>query len=76
MPEPRECLLQRALGGYERCPGTDCPLFEDGACGLHDLRTDTDTNPELARFLLDVRARLAPQEGWRPFRRLGRPVRG
>jgi hypothetical protein len=71
MPEPRECLLQRALDAHERCPGTECPFFENGACRLQELRADIDTNPQLARFLLDLRARLAAGEGWQPYRRLG-----
>ena len=39
-----------------------------------DLKADLDTNPQLARFLLDLRAGLSSQEGWQPFRRMGRPV--
>ena len=75
MSESRECLLHRALDGHERCPGPTCPFFEDGECRLHELRADIDTNPQLARFLLDLRARLAAREGWQPLRRLGTQVR-
>ena len=76
MSDPGECLLQRALDGHERCPGAECPFFEDGACRLQELRADIDTNPQLASFLLDLRARLAGREGWQPYRRLGaRPRR-
>jgi len=75
MSELRECLLQRALDGHERCPGPDCPFFDDGECRLQELRADIDTNPQLARFLLDLRGRLAAREGWQPYRRLGTPVR-
>jgi hypothetical protein len=75
MPEQRECLLQHALHGHERCPGSACPFYEDGECRLQELQPDINTNPELARFLLDLRARLAPRDGWQPFRRLGKPVR-
>jgi hypothetical protein len=75
MPDPRECLLQRALDGHERCPGSACPFFEDGQCRLRDLNADIETNPQLARFLLDLRAQLVAREGWQPFRRLGTPVR-
>ena len=75
MAERRECLLQRALDAHERCPGAGCPFFEDGACRLHELRADIDTNPHLARFLLDLRARLAARQGWQPYRRLGTQVR-
>jgi hypothetical protein len=35
-------LLQRALDGHERCPGPDCPFFDDGECRLQDLRADID----------------------------------
>jgi hypothetical protein len=72
-PHPQECLLQHAVGGHERCPGEECPFFERGECRLGELRVDIDTNPQLAGFLLDLRARLAGREGWQPFRRLGRP---
>ena len=75
MSEPQDCLLQRALDAHERCPGSDCPFFEGGECRLRDLGPDLDTNRQLARFLLDLRARLSPREGWQPFRRIGRPVR-
>jgi hypothetical protein len=73
--KPHECLLQRALDGYERCPGSDCPFFKEGECGLQELKADIDTNPQLARFLLDLRAQLAGREGWQPYRRLGTQVR-
>ena len=43
--------------------------------GFRSSRPDINANPELARFLLDLRARLAPRDGWQPFRRLGKPVR-
>lgn len=75
MSEPRECLLQRALDGHEHCPGAACPFFEEDVCRLQELRADLDTNPQLARFLLDLRARLAGQDGWQPYRRLGKPAR-
>ena len=47
MSEPQECLLQRALDAHERCPGADCPFFDDGECRLRDLKADLDTNPQL-----------------------------
>jgi hypothetical protein len=75
MSEPGDCLLQRALDGYERCPGSDCPFFADGTCRLRELKADIATNPQLARFLLDLRGRLARRDGWQPFRRLGTQVR-
>jgi hypothetical protein len=70
-PKAPECRLQRALGGYERCPGEECPFFEGRECRLQELWTDIDTNAQLARFLLDLRASLASRPGWQPFRRLG-----
>lgn len=76
MSELGDCLLQQALDGYERCPGSDCPFFEDGACRLQELKADIATNPQLARFLLDLRGHLARRDGWQPFRRLGTHVRG
>ena len=69
MDESPECLLQRGLDGYERCPGDACPFWADGRCRLGDLRADIATNPELARLLLDLRAQLQGGTGWRIFRR-------
>lgn len=75
MPESGECLLQGALDRHERCPGSTCPFFEDGECRLQELKADIDTNPQLAAFLLDLRARLAGHEGWQPFQRLSTQAR-
>ena len=66
----RGCLLQHALDRHEHCPGDTCPFWVRGSCALDELRADIETNPELAGFLLDLRARMAGGEGWRPFRRL------
>jgi len=64
------CTLQRAVDHAERCPGESCPFWKDGACGLADIRSEIESNPELARYLLDLRA--AEVEGWSPFRRAPR----
>jgi hypothetical protein len=71
MDETPDCLLQRALDGYERCPGDVCPFWTEQRCRLGDLRADIDTNPELARLFLDLRARLMGGDSWRMFRRVG-----
>ena len=64
-----------AVGRSERCPGDSCPFWSGGGCGLQEIRADLETNPELAGFLLDLRASAAGVEGWDPFRRLTRPRR-
>jgi hypothetical protein len=69
----RECVLQRALDGHERCPGDACPFWSGGDCQLNSLEIDLDTNPELAQFFLEMRGRLTQGEGWRPFRRVAAP---
>jgi hypothetical protein len=71
MSDAPDCLLQQAVDGHERCPGDACPFWADGRCRLGDLRADIATNPQLARFLLDLRARLMGGEDWRIFRRVG-----
>ena len=70
MSEQFDCLLQQALDGHERCPGDTCPFWTNGRCRLGDLRADIETNPDLARFFLDLRARFMDGEGWRVFRRV------
>jgi hypothetical protein len=72
MDETPDCLLQRALDGYEGCPGDACPFWADERCGVGGLRADIATNPEFAALLLDLRAQLMGGEGWRIFRRVGR----
>ena len=73
---PAECLLQHALDGHERCPGEGCPYWSNGGCQIEQLlRADINTNPELAGFLLDLRAQLMDGGQWRPFRRVGTPGR-
>ena len=70
MDEAPECLLSRAVDGYERCPGAGCPFWRNGRCQMGDLRADIDTNPQLARLLLDLRAQMMGSDGWRLFRRV------
>jgi hypothetical protein len=70
-----ECTLQHAVGRSEHCPGDACPFWADDGCGLESIRADIETNPELAAYLLDVRASAAGTTGWDPFRRLPRPQR-
>jgi len=66
------CTLQHAVGRSERCPGSACPFWVDRGCALDGIRSDLETNPELAGYLLDLRASAAGVVGWSPFRRLGR----
>jgi hypothetical protein len=68
-----ECMLQHTVGHAERCPHDACPFWLNDGCGLESIRADIETNPELAGFLLDVRAAAAETRGWRPFRRVSRP---
>ena len=64
------CTLQEAVGRSERCPGSACPFWVDEGCALDGIRTDIETNPELAGYLLDLRASAAGVVGWSPFHRL------
>lgn len=70
MADERLCLLQTAVGRHERCPGEACPYWQDGGCPLEQMRADIETNPELAGFLLDLRAQIMGGGVWRPFRRV------
>lgn len=71
-PEPQNCTLQDAVGRHERCPGDSCPFWAGQGCALDAVRTDIETNPELAGYLLDLRASAAGVKGWAPFRMLPR----
>ena len=66
-PEPHTCTLQDAVGRHERCPGDSCPFWAGQGCALDGVRTDIETNPELAGYLLDLRATAAGVKGWSPF---------
>jgi hypothetical protein len=68
----RICRLQLAAGRHERCPEQRCPFWDESACVIDGVRPDIETTPELAAYLLDIRARLARTHGWSPFRLLGR----
>lgn len=60
--EPQLCRLEHTLGRSVVCPGDRCPFWEpggavlDGRCALHGL--DLTRGRELARWLLELRARL------------------
>jgi hypothetical protein len=71
-PPPHTCTLQDAVGRHERCPGTSCPFWAAEGCALDGVRADIETNPELAGYLLDLRASAAGVKGWGPFRLLPR----
>jgi hypothetical protein len=66
-------MLQAAVGHVERCPGESCPFWNDEGCALAEIRPDIESNPELGRFLLDLRA--SGVEGWSPLRRAPRSPR-
>ena len=57
-------------GRHQRCPGDSCPFWAGQGCALDGVRTDIETNPELAGYLLDLRASAAGVKGWGPFRLL------
>ena len=67
---PETCTLQDAVGRHERCPGRSCPFWAGQGCALEGVRADIETNPELAGYLLDLRASAAGVTGWGPFRLL------
>jgi hypothetical protein len=69
-PERHNCALQEAVGRHERCPGDSCPFWAGEGCALDGVRADIETNPELAGYLLDLRASAAGVKGWDPFRLL------
>ena len=73
--ELRNCTLQNAVGRHERCPGDSCPFWAGEGCALDGVRTDIETNPELAGYLLDLRASAAGIKGWDPFRLLPKSSR-
>lgn len=62
-PEPHTCTLQVAVGRRERCPGASCPFWAAQGCALDGVRADIETNPELAGYLLDLRATAAGVKG-------------
>ena len=70
-PDPRGatptlCSLQFAVGRVEACPGEPCPFWEpggaivDAGCAVErlGLAAELDDRPDLAEYLLELRARL------------------
>ena len=69
-PTAATCRLEAALGRHELCPEALCAFWEpaDGAatgsgCGLDRIAPYLKTQPELARHLLRLRARLEDVRG-------------
>jgi hypothetical protein len=62
------CVLQHAVGRHERCVGEKCPFWIAEGCAIESVRSDVETTPELANYLLEPRGRLAERSGWSPFR--------
>ena len=69
-PTEVTCRLAAAVGGHERCPETLCAYWEQvegdatgTGCGLHRIAPYLPTHPELARHLLELRARLEDVRG-------------
>ena len=52
----RLCTLEAAIGTVAPCPEDVCPFWTAAGCGLDGIRADIATNPELAGYLLDIRA--------------------
>ena len=49
------CAIELIAEGHaERCPGTECPFWENG-CALARIEAELDGRPEVARLLLDLR---------------------
>ena len=60
----RLCTLQYLADRIERCPGADCPFWEEGGaavepgCIIDRLALDLESRPELVHALLQVRRRV------------------
>ena len=52
------CDLQYSLGRIEPCPGDSCAFWGNGSWALASLRADLAENPDLARFMLGLRAQI------------------
>jgi hypothetical protein len=63
--EQNVCVLHYSVGRTEACPGKTCAFWDRGSCALTSLRSDLPDNPNLARFLLGLRAQIEgePQLG-------------
>lgn len=55
------CRMKESLGQAEACPGEPCPFWEGGGCTFQSL--DLRGRPELAGYLLGLRAELASLRG-------------
>ena len=59
----RTCRLASAVGAVERCTESGCPFWEPGGAALEGRcafeRVALDQRPELARWLVELRPRLA-----------------
>lgn len=53
------CTLQAAIGRFERCPGSSCPLWEHGKCLVEETRSELVGRPQVAEHLLELRGSLA-----------------
>jgi hypothetical protein len=52
------CTIEMIAHGHaERCPGENCPFWENG-CALARIETELDSRPEVALLLLDLRREL------------------
>jgi hypothetical protein len=79
------CHLQDVLGRVEACPGSRCPLWNDGhGCVVDELHLttwlDLRHRQDVAEWLLGIRSRLEAERGAREgserqlFRRLSPPA--
>ena len=46
----RLCLLALRAGREEVCPGSECPLWEDGSCSLERMRADGELDDDQWRY--------------------------
>jgi hypothetical protein len=64
--ETRLCSLEGVVGKVAACPEGACPFWEpggavlDGRCAFEEL--DVTADPALAKWLLEIRERLASAE--------------
>jgi hypothetical protein len=49
------CRLQAALGRFERCPGSSCPLWARGECVFEEVQSELLGRPYAAEHLLELR---------------------
>lgn len=53
------CTLQAAIGRFERCPGSSCPLWDDGECLFEETKSELLDHAYVAEHLLELRDSLA-----------------